>query len=60
MKVRIVQAGYQNFTGEMGHIDFVDGESVNDLNPDFVRSLGGIVQIEEVAPAAPEEQEDQE
>jgi hypothetical protein len=50
MKVRITQAGYQNFTGEMGHIDFVDGVSVSDLNPDFVRSLSGIVQVEEVPP----------
>lgn len=48
-KIRITQAGYQNFSGEMGHIEFVDGVSVLDnLNPDFVRSLSGIVQTEEV------------
>lgn len=53
MKLKIVQAGYTTFTGELGHIDFVDGVSVADVHPDFARSLGTIVQVEEVV-AMPE------
>jgi hypothetical protein len=48
MKLRITQAGYENFTGEMGHIDFFGGVSIHDVNPDFARSLSGIVQTEPV------------
>lgn len=56
MKLRITQAGYQNFTGEMGHIDFKDGVSVEDVPEDFARSLGGIVQVEPVSPDEPQTQ----
>lgn len=54
MKIRITQAGYENFTGDMGHIEFVDGVSVHGVaGTDFARSLGGIVQIEEISPDEP-------
>jgi hypothetical protein len=53
-RIRLVQAGYQNFTGEMGHIQFRDGVSVHTLNPDFVRSLAAIVQLEEMPSDTPE------
>lgn len=48
MKIRLVQAGYTTFTGELGHINFVDGVSVDSVNTDFARSLSGIVQTEVV------------
>lgn len=60
MKLKITQAGYENFTGEMGHIDFVDGVSVHDVNGDFAKSLGGVIQVEAVVEAAPEQSEGEE
>jgi len=51
MKLKIVQAGYENFTGEMGHIEFKDGVSVLDVHPDFARAIGTIVQVEQVVEA---------
>jgi hypothetical protein len=54
MKLRITQTGYQNFTGEMGHIEFVDGVSVDDVHGDFARSLSGVVQTEEVFSDVPQ------
>lgn len=55
MKLRLIQAGYTTFTGEIGHIEFKDGISTQDVMPDFARSLSGIVQTEWVqsAVAAP-------
>ena len=45
-RVRITQPGYENFTGEMGHIEFKDGVSVHTINDDFVRSLSTVVRVE--------------
>ena len=42
MKLRLMQAGFENYTGQMGVIDFVDGLSTGDVLPVFALRLAGI------------------
>jgi hypothetical protein len=46
MRIRLLQAGFTTFTGELGHIDFVDGASVSSNPPaDFVRALATVMEV---------------
>jgi hypothetical protein len=48
MKVRITQAGWAGFNGQLGEIQFEDGVSVTDMNDWQVQRIGAIVSIENV------------
>lgn len=71
MKIRIVQTGYETFTGLLGDVKFEDGVSVADVTKqqmDYVGSMfvvapedepvEGVVDPIVTAPAAPEQVED--
>lgn len=45
MKIRMVQAGYEGFTGSFGGVDFVDGESAFDVDHRTAARLANIVKI---------------
>lgn len=47
-KLRIVEPGWENFTGDFGTIDFVDGVSVEPVAPVYARRLANTVRVEEV------------
>lgn len=48
MKIRLIEAGYENMTGMFGEIEFVDGMSVHDISPVQARFLSSIVRIENI------------
>jgi hypothetical protein len=48
MKIRINEPAYKNFTGSIGAIDFVDGESVHDLSERDATRMGAIYNVVEV------------
>jgi hypothetical protein len=54
MKIKIVEKGYQGFTGHLGQIEFVDAVSVNDFNVREALNLGGYLRIVEVDEAGNE------
>ena len=45
MKIKIDEAGYENFTSFLGVTEFVDGVSVNDVLPRQINLLAAIVRI---------------
>lgn len=45
-KIKIVEAGYDKFTGEFGQIEFVDGVSVYPVSERDAARLGAFVRIE--------------
>lgn len=48
MKLKIIQAGWAGFTGNLCGIDFVDGVSVQDPTPYIAQHIAALIQVEEV------------
>ena len=46
MKIKLIESGWIGFTGMLGVVEFVDGESVNDVSHAEASRLASIVQIE--------------
>ncbi|CAG9228836.1 hypothetical protein [Burkholderia vietnamiensis] len=46
MKIRMVQAGYEKFTGLFGGVQFEDGESAHEVDERTAARLANIVRIE--------------
>lgn len=46
MKIKIVQPGWEGFTGNFGSIDFKDGVSVNDVSDMEAARIGAVVRVE--------------
>lgn len=46
MKVRIIEAGWDGFTGQLGHVEFVDGVSA-DISQNEASMLAAIVRVED-------------
>lgn len=49
MKIRIVQAGYETFTGLLGDVKFEDGVSVKDVSAEQFAYIRSMFVVEEVA-----------
>lgn len=52
MKMRIVQAGFEGFTGLLGDVKFEDGVSVKDVSAEqfaYVRAMFVVEQVEDEA-----------
>lgn len=47
-KLRMIQSGWESYTGAFGGIEFQDGQSVEEVPPAVARYIAGIVQIETV------------
>lgn len=43
MKLKLTGSGFENFTGQMGALDFVDGVSVGDVSPVDARRVAGVI-----------------
>jgi hypothetical protein len=48
MKIKMVQPGYEQFTGNFGGIEFVDGVSVADVAPMVATRIANVVRVENV------------
>jgi hypothetical protein len=47
MKIKLVQPGYENFTGHMGQVNFTNGISDVDLSVEQQATIAAIYQIDE-------------
>lgn len=52
--IKLTQPGYENFTGQMGQIDFTDGQSDYGVSPQRAAAFLINVTGEYIEPAAPE------
>lgn len=52
--IKLTQPGYENFTGQMGAIDFTDGQSDYGVSPQKAATFLINITGEYVEPAAPE------
>jgi hypothetical protein len=48
MKIRITQPGWAGFTGLLGHTEFKDGVSVDDLGKGDIHQIAACVSVEEI------------
>jgi hypothetical protein len=48
MKIRMIQAGWETYTGNFGGVEFADGTSIADVLPREASRLANIVQIEQL------------
>jgi hypothetical protein len=56
MKLQLLAEGYENFTGQMGAIDFVDGTSVHGVSAQQAATLQLVIHAKLVEPEpAPQE-----
>jgi hypothetical protein len=46
MKIKMVQPGYEQFTGNFGGVEFVDGVSVVDVAPMIATRIANVVRVE--------------
>lgn len=46
MKIKIVQPGWEGFTGNFGSIDFANGVSVSDVSESEAARVGAVVRVE--------------
>jgi hypothetical protein len=46
MKIKMVQPGYEQFTGNFGGVEFVDGVSVADVAPMIATRIANVVRVE--------------
>lgn len=45
MKIKLTQPGYENFTGAIANVDFVDGVSSHDISPNEVTGLAATISV---------------
>jgi hypothetical protein len=48
MKIKMVQPGYEQFTGNFGGVEFLDGVSVVDVAPMIATRIANVVRVENV------------
>lgn len=48
MRIKLVQSGYETFTGGLGNVDFVDGLSVGSVSKESAAGIAAILQTEVV------------
>jgi hypothetical protein len=48
MKIKMVQPGYEGFTGNFGGVEFVDGVSIADVAPMVATRIANVVRVENV------------
>jgi hypothetical protein len=53
MKIKIVQEGYESFTGNLGDIQFAGGFSVTNVDADTAAGIAAIYEVELVGADAP-------
>lgn len=46
MKIKLIESGFQTYTGTLGEIEFVDGQSVNDLSAIQINRIAGAIRVE--------------
>ena len=45
MKIRIDEVGYENYTGQLGMVDFVDGVSVNEVSQSELNRMAVVIRV---------------
>lgn len=45
MKIKIDETGYENYTGRLGIVDFVDGVSVNDVSLGELNRMSAVIRV---------------
>lgn len=46
MKIKLVERGFETYTGPLGDIDFVDGESVEELSRSQINRIASSIRVE--------------